>query len=211
MVWAIFRCNELTKSHFCCLLEQKLLSSENENARKYTLFRSVFPDLFRFWLVNVHYFLFLYHLMPKYSCIACFLSTGRLEGPNISKSLNFGDKWGGGALMSSLTRKYVSDYYITCFLQWWNDVGRLYKQWNNDICVRFFIRNKSMVFREWKCRKIYPIEECFSGFIQILISYVHYFVLELVFYALGDLRDQISVNRLISGIRGCGYTNEPFD
>ena len=32
--------------------------------------------------------------MPKYSCRACFLSTGRLKGPNISKSLNFGDKGG---------------------------------------------------------------------------------------------------------------------
>ena len=34
--------------------------------------------------------------MPKYSCRACFLSTGKLEGLNISKSLNFGDKGGSG-------------------------------------------------------------------------------------------------------------------
>ena len=85
--------------------------------------------------------------MPKYSCRACFLSTGRLKGPNISKSLNFGDK-GGGTLKSPLTRKYVSDYYITCFLQCWNGIGRLYKQRNNDICVRFFFRDKSMEFRK---------------------------------------------------------------
>ena len=28
--------------------------------------------------------------------------------------------------MSPFARKYVSDYYITSFLQWWNGVGRLY-------------------------------------------------------------------------------------
>ena len=148
----------------------KLSSSENENTGKY---------------INLGVFFWIYSVFDKLmyiiftSCIIwclntavelCFLSTGRLDGPNISKSLNFGDKWGGGTLKSPLTRKYVSDYYITCFLQWWNGVGRLYKQWNNDNCVSFFFRNKNMVFREWKCRKIYPIEECFSGFIQILIS-----------------------------------------
>ena len=138
--------------------------------RKINAFRSIFLDLFSFLLVNAHYFVFLYNLMPKYSCRACFLSTGKLEGLNISKSLNFGDKGGVGTLMSPLTRKYVSDYYITSFLQWWNGVGRLYKQWNNDICVRIFFRSKSMEFRKWKCRKIMLILEYFSRFFLILAS-----------------------------------------